>query len=211
MHPGDFIITPSWTCTTTAIRAASRSSGSTASTSRWSLLRRRFRRDLSRGRAAGRPEGDGSRAGARTCRRSTNAARRYHAGIRLSVRAQPRGARTLARPRRRRVSRHQAALREPGDRRLSDADDRGLPAAAARRLRRRVPQTDGTVYCVVEGRPLVGSDAARCSTGTARHFVVPSWCTRSAGKDAVLFSFSDRPVQKAIGLWREDRRPATGS
>jgi gentisate 1,2-dioxygenase len=36
--------------------------------------------------------------------------------------------------------------------------------------------------------------------------VVPSWCDVShrADQDAVLFSFSDRPVQKALGLWRED-------
>jgi gentisate 1,2-dioxygenase len=40
--------------------------------------------------------------------------------------------------------------------------------------------------------------------------VVPSWCEVShhADNDAVLFSFSDRPVQKALGLWREEV-PAT--
>jgi gentisate 1,2-dioxygenase len=26
-----------------------------------------------------------------------------------------------------------------------------------------------------------------------------------ADRDAVLFSFSDRPVQQALGLWREER------
>jgi gentisate 1,2-dioxygenase len=38
-------------------------------------------------------------------------------------------------------------------------------------------------------------------------FVVPSWHALSlrAGTDAVLFSFSDRPVQQALGLWREQR------
>ena len=37
-------------------------------------------------------------------------------------------------------------------------------------------------------------------------FVVPSWCDVShrADQDAVLFSYSDRPVQKALGLWREE-------
>ena len=36
-------------------------------------------------------------------------------------------------------------------------------------------------------------------------FVVPSWnpVAHEAASDAVLFSFSDRPVQKALGLWRE--------
>src|SRR5437870_2669946 len=37
-------------------------------------------------------------------------------------------------------------------------------------------------------------------------FVVPSWCRVShhADEEAVLFSYSDRPVQKALGLWREE-------
>jgi gentisate 1,2-dioxygenase len=36
-------------------------------------------------------------------------------------------------------------------------------------------------------------------------FVAPSWQSLSheASEEAVLFSFSDRPVQKALGLWRE--------
>ena len=36
-------------------------------------------------------------------------------------------------------------------------------------------------------------------------FVVPGWMahTHQAKSDSVLFSFSDRPVQKAMGLWRE--------
>ena len=38
-------------------------------------------------------------------------------------------------------------------------------------------------------------------------FVVPSWTpvTHSAHDEAVLFSFSDRPAQKSLGLWRERR------
>ena len=32
-----------------------------------------------------------------------------------------------------------------------------------------------------------------------------------ADAECVLFSFSDRPVQQAVGIWREDRRPATDS
>ena len=36
-------------------------------------------------------------------------------------------------------------------------------------------------------------------------FVAPSWSRvqHEADDDAVLFSFSDRPAQKALGLWRE--------
>jgi gentisate 1,2-dioxygenase len=35
-------------------------------------------------------------------------------------------------------------------------------------------------------------------------FVVPSWHTLRlrAHRDMLLFSFSDRPVQQALGLWR---------
>ncbi|MNW18339.1 hypothetical protein D3C71_2178630 [compost metagenome] len=38
-------------------------------------------------------------------------------------------------------------------------------------------------------------------------FVVPSWHTLTlrARADCVLFSFSDRPVHQALGLWREER------
>jgi gentisate 1,2-dioxygenase len=38
-------------------------------------------------------------------------------------------------------------------------------------------------------------------------FVVPSWhwVTHEADTDAVLFSFSDRPVQQKLDLFREDR------
>ena len=38
-------------------------------------------------------------------------------------------------------------------------------------------------------------------------FVVPGWMnhTHHAGEDAVLFSFSDRPIQQKLGLWRETR------
>jgi gentisate 1,2-dioxygenase len=37
--------------------------------------------------------------------------------------------------------------------------------------------------------------------------VVPSWYSLSlASRDgAVLFSFSDRPLQQAMGVWREQR------
>ena len=37
-------------------------------------------------------------------------------------------------------------------------------------------------------------------------FVAPSWQTRtlSATTDAVLFGYSDRPVQEALGLLREE-------
>ena len=66
--------------------------------------------------------------------------------------------------------------------------------------------TDGTVYSVVEGsgRTRVGD---RCLEWTQKDvFVVPAWrrAEHEVDEDAVLFSFSDRPAQKALGLWREE-------
>jgi gentisate 1,2-dioxygenase len=73
---------------------------------------------------------------------------------------------------------------------------RGLPYRA----------TDGTVYLVVEGRGR--SRVGDQSFAWEKHdvFVVPSWCKASheADEDSVLFSYSDRPAQKALGLWREE-------
>lgn len=65
--------------------------------------------------------------------------------------------------------------------------------------------TDATVYCVAEGR---GSSRVGDSTftwGPHDVFVVPSWrpVSHEAQDEAVLFSFSDRAAQKALGLWRE--------
>jgi gentisate 1,2-dioxygenase len=65
--------------------------------------------------------------------------------------------------------------------------------------------TDSTVYCVVEGQG-TSRIGERSFEWTARDiFVVPSWCSVShhATQESVLFSFSDRPAQKALGLWRE--------
>jgi gentisate 1,2-dioxygenase len=69
--------------------------------------------------------------------------------------------------------------------------------------------TDGTVFSVVEGcgRSRVGGRVFDWAPKDV--FVVPSWCPASheADDDAVLFSFSDRPAQKALGLWREHSEP----
>ena len=67
--------------------------------------------------------------------------------------------------------------------------------------------TDGTVYCVVEGRGRSIVDDTPFGWGPRDVFVVPSWSEvrHEADQDAILFSFSDRPVQKALGLWREER------
>jgi gentisate 1,2-dioxygenase len=69
--------------------------------------------------------------------------------------------------------------------------------------------TDGTVYSVVEGRGRSRVGDQLFDWGPKDVFVVPSWCqvAHEADDDAVLFSFSDRPVQKALGLWREETSP----
>jgi gentisate 1,2-dioxygenase len=72
-------------------------------------------------------------------------------------------------------------------------------------------QTDGTVFSVVEGRGTAtiarGEQTLRFDFSIRDHFVVPSWysLSLSATEDCVLFSFSDRPVQQAMGIWREER------
>jgi gentisate 1,2-dioxygenase len=65
--------------------------------------------------------------------------------------------------------------------------------------------TDATVYCVVEGRGR--SHVGEMTLDWKDHdiFVVPSWypVSHEAQAESVLFSFSDRPIQKALGIWRE--------
>lgn len=73
--------------------------------------------------------------------------------------------------------------------------------------------TDATVFCVADGR---GRTQVRTYQGEMKTldwgprdvFAVPSWCpvAHHADSEAVLFSFSDRPVQKLLGVWREEDR-----
>jgi len=67
--------------------------------------------------------------------------------------------------------------------------------------------TDGTVYSVIEGegRAVIGGKAFEFAPRDA--FVVPAWQSHTlhATSETVLFSFSDRPVQRALGLWREEQ------
>ena len=67
--------------------------------------------------------------------------------------------------------------------------------------------TDGTVYSVVEGTGTAVIGNERYEFEPRDTFVVPSWMPLSleAGSESVLFSFSDRPPQEAMGLWREKR------
>ena len=66
--------------------------------------------------------------------------------------------------------------------------------------------TDATVYTVVEGRGQSHVGETVLEWGKQDIFVVPSWkyVSHEANEDAVLFSFSDRAAQRALGLWREE-------
>ena len=67
--------------------------------------------------------------------------------------------------------------------------------------------TDGTIFCVVEGSGHTQVGDTRFDWGPHDVFVVPSWAEHQhyADEEAVLFSYSDRPVQEALDLWREAR------
>jgi gentisate 1,2-dioxygenase len=66
--------------------------------------------------------------------------------------------------------------------------------------------TDATVFCVAEGngRSRVGDQTFEWDVHDV--FVVPSWTpvSHAVTDEAVLFGFSDRPAQEALGLWREE-------
>jgi gentisate 1,2-dioxygenase len=67
------------------------------------------------------------------------------------------------------------------------------------------------VYSVVEGQGDVlverGGMQWRHRFGARDHFVIPSWHTArfASERGCVLFSFSDRPVQQALGIHQEER------
>ncbi|HEV2675050.1 MAG TPA: gentisate 1,2-dioxygenase [Aliidongia sp.] len=79
-----------------------------------------------------------------------------------------------------------------------------LPAGFRGRTYR---STDATVFCTVEGHGTVRIGDAQFPFGPRDIFVVPSWAPvqLASTDDAVLFSFSDRPVQAALNLLREER------
>lgn len=68
--------------------------------------------------------------------------------------------------------------------------------------------TDATVFVPIEGRGRthIGKDTI-IEWGKRDIFVVPSWhhVRHESDEDSVLFSFSDRPMQQALYLFREDR------
>jgi gentisate 1,2-dioxygenase len=65
--------------------------------------------------------------------------------------------------------------------------------------------TESTVFCVVEGRGSVVIGETRFDFAPHDVFVVPSWepYRLDVQGDGVLFSYSDRAAQEALGFWRE--------
>jgi gentisate 1,2-dioxygenase len=77
---------------------------------------------------------------------------------------------------------------------------------------RALRSTAGTVVSVVEGRGTAvvgraGGEDIRFVLGPRDHFVVPPWTALryETDEDMILFSFSDAPVQRALGVLREER------
>ncbi len=68
--------------------------------------------------------------------------------------------------------------------------------------------TDATIFVPIEGkgRSIIGDDFV-VEWGKRDVFVVPSWrkIRHEAEDESVMFSFSDRPIQEALHLFREDR------
>jgi len=67
--------------------------------------------------------------------------------------------------------------------------------------------TDATVFSVVEGRGSVRIGEQKFDFTPRDVFVAPSWhpIQLQADEETVLFSYSDRPIQSALGLLREER------
>lgn len=67
--------------------------------------------------------------------------------------------------------------------------------------------TDGAIFAVAEGHGSAKIGNENFDLSPHDVFVCPAWTWRSftAAEDLVLFTFSDRPVQEKLGLWREER------
>ena len=67
--------------------------------------------------------------------------------------------------------------------------------------------TDATVFAVVEGEGFTKVGDKKLVWSKKDIFVVPSWqaVRHFSESDSFLFSFSNRPVQEKLSLWREQR------
>lgn len=67
--------------------------------------------------------------------------------------------------------------------------------------------TDATAFAVMEGQGTFRCGDQDFKFGPKDIFIVPSWRKYRllADSECVIFSFSDRPVQQALDLWREEQ------
>jgi gentisate 1,2-dioxygenase len=67
--------------------------------------------------------------------------------------------------------------------------------------------TDGAIFAVADGSGTARIGDTSYALSHNDVFVVPPWAwhTFEAKDDLVLFTFTDRPVQEKLGLWREER------
>ncbi len=72
---------------------------------------------------------------------------------------------------------------------------------------RRYRSTEGAVFVCLDGEGVAAIAGQEFVFAENDVFVVPSWHAYrlQATRETLLFSFSDRPVQQALGLWREER------
>lgn len=72
--------------------------------------------------------------------------------------------------------------------------------------------TDSSIFLCLEGEGEADIQGQTFAFAAHDVFVVPSWqeLRLRAKREVVLFSFSDRPVQKVLGLWREQRSSVQG-
>ena len=67
--------------------------------------------------------------------------------------------------------------------------------------------SDSTVHVCLTGAGRANVADRSFDFGRRDVFVTPSWQAFSllAAEETIVFSFSDRPVQQVLGLWREER------
>jgi len=73
--------------------------------------------------------------------------------------------------------------------------------------------TSSTVYFVIEGQGSTVIDGAHYRWGPGDVFVVPNWAWHehiNGEGDAYLFSITDEPVMRTLGLYREQAHTASG-
>jgi gentisate 1,2-dioxygenase len=69
--------------------------------------------------------------------------------------------------------------------------------------------TDSTVLVCLEGKGVANVGKETWEFQQNDVFVVPSWQQLQihSSRQTIMFGFSDRPVQQALGLWREQPSP----